>query len=382
MKKKLTVLAHFCDFNHTPERKKHNTFGALGYYRTYKPAKQIQKHTVDIKGTDIVDYADTFELNWKRIFTTYDIVWIMHFLNEANASAQAFFAQKMGKKLVYDLDDNYLDVPESNPVHEKFQAGKRDRAILSTTLSFADALTVSTEPLKDRMQAHFKKLYNIDMPIFVIPNMNDIKDWDYKAAPKHKKRIVIGYSGSNSHQDDLMVIMPVMNKLMTKYPNLWFEIIGAIDKGKLDSYFKGFSPKNLERVAMLPATPTFWEYPKYLASMKWDIGIAPLVDTAFTRSKSHIKFMEYSMYKIPVVASRVYPYFMELAGRKTITDGETGLLATTPIEWEAKLEMLIESRSLREKIGQQAYEHIKKNWQYSGFDCDSIFEKIAKLSKR
>lgn len=381
-KKKLTILAHFTDFNHRPERKKHNTFGALGYYRTYKPAKALKRNTVDIKGTDIVDYADTFELNWKRIFTTYDIVWVMHFLNEANASAQAFFAQKTGKKLVYDLDDNYLDVPESNPAHEKFQAGKRDRAILSTTLSFADALTVSTEPLKERMQAHFKKLYNIDMPIFVIPNMNDIADWDYKAAPKHKNRIVIGYSGSNSHQDDLMVIMPVMNKLMTKYPKLWFEIIGAIEKGKLDTYFKGFSPKNLERVAMLPATPTFWEYPKYLASMKWDIGIAPLVDTAFTRSKSPIKFFEYSMYRIPTVASRVYPYFMPLCGRDLITDNETGMLCKTTDEWESKLEKLIVSKQLRDKIGNAAYEHVAKNWQYSSFDVDSIFEQIAALPKR
>lgn len=383
----MKILAHYTDFAHTPERKKHNTFGALGYYRTYKPAKVIQGHEVDIRGTDIVNYGDTFETNWQNIFKKYDLLWIMHFVHEQNASAQAFFAKKYKKKLVYDLDDNYLDVPKSNPVYENFKKAEsiedvtsvKSRGTLSATLSFADAITVSTEPLKERLQEHFRKVFEMEKPIFVIPNMNDVRDWDYKPAPKHKSRIVIGYSGSNSHQDDLMIVMPVIDKLMSKYANLWFEIIGAIDKKKLDEYFKNFTPKNLERVAMLPATPTFWEYPEYLSKQKWDIGIAPLVDTAFTRSKSHIKWMEYSMYKIPTVASRVYPYFMELAGRQTIDDGFTGFLCSTLSEWENKLEKLILSRTLRQQIGQQAYDHVKKEWQWDEKLVTDVFDRILKL---
>jgi glycosyltransferase involved in cell wall biosynthesis len=175
------------------------------------------------------------------------------------------------------------------------------------------------------------------------------------------------------------MVMPVINKLMTKYPNLWFEILGAIDKSKLDTYFSGFKQSNLERVAMVPATATFWEYPEYLAKQRWDIGIAPLVDTAFTRSKSHIKWMEYSMYEIPTVASRVYPYFMELCGRETITDGETGFLCETQDQWETKLEALILDKKLRQRIGKQSYDHIAKNWQYKDFDFGAIFNSILAL---
>lgn len=374
-----SILAHFTDFNHRPERLKANTFGALGYYRTFKPARQIKNYDVDIVGTDIVNYSDTFEKNWDSIFQQYDIFWAMHFLSEQNAAAQAFFAKKYKKKLVYDIDDNYLDVPESNPVHEKFKATKRDRSILSASFFFADALTCSTEPLKERLQAHFRHVHEIEKPIFVIPNLNDVNDWNFKSAPKHKKKLVIGYSGSNSHQEDLLIVLPVIDKLMAKYPNLWFEVIGAIDKTKLDTYFRGFTPKHLERVAMLPATATFWEYPEYLSEQKWDISIAPLVDSSFTRCKSHIKWMEASMYKIPTVASRIYPYFMELEGRETITDGETGLLCRTQEDWEKNLTKLIESKELREKIGTQAYEHVKKNWQYKDFDVDAVMDKILAL---
>lgn len=373
------ILAHFTDFNYRPERKKLNTFGALGYYRTFKPAKQIKNFKVDIVGTEIINYGKDFVTNWQNIFQQYDIFWALHYLGEANAAAQSFMRDKYKRKLVYDIDDNYLDVPESNPVYGEFKEGKRSRAILSTTFYFADALTCSTEPLKERLERHFLDVHGIKKPIFVIPNMNDVKDWEFIPPAKHEDRIVIGYSGSNSHQDDLLIVLPVIDKLMKKYKNLHFEIMGAIDKSKLDNYFRGFTQKHLERVAMLPSTPTFWEYPGYLAQQKWDIGIAPLVDTAFTRAKSHIKWMEYSMYKIPVVASRVYPYFMELCGRDTITDGETGFLCSNQKEWEKTLEMLIKDRGLRERIGQQAYDFVKKTWQYKDFDVDSVFEKILKL---
>ncbi len=372
------ILTQFTDFGHRPERKKLNTFGALGYYRTYKPSKQIKNHEVDIRGTDIINYGDTFESNWENIFKQYDMVWIMHFLSEENAAAQAYFKEKYNKKLVYDIDDNYLDVPESNPVHDKFKKTKRSRAILSATLSFADAITVSTEPLKERLQSHFKQVYDMEKEIFVIPNMNDVGDWNFKSAEKHSDKVVIGYSGSNSHQDDLMVVLPTINKLLSKYSYLHFEIIGAIDKTKLDHYFGSFDKTNLDRVAMLPATATFWEYPEYLAEQKWDIGIAPLVDTAFTRSKSHIKWMEYAMYNIPCVASRVYPYFMPLEGRDTIQDGITGVLCRAP-EWEAKLEKLILDKRLREQIGANAYEYIKNSWQYKDFSVDSVVDKILSL---
>ncbi len=121
---KKQILSHFTDFGHHPARRKKNTFGALGYYRTFKPAKQIKNSFVDVVGTDIVDYGVDFASNWENIFKKYDMVWIMHYLSEPNAAAQAFFKDKYKKKLVYDIDDNYLDVPESNPVHDNFKKGK------------------------------------------------------------------------------------------------------------------------------------------------------------------------------------------------------------------------------------------------------------------
>lgn len=376
------ILANFTDYHHTEERRKQNTYGALGYYRIVKPASQLKKHQVDVKGKDIAYLGDSPEEQWENIFKQYDIFWVCYFSDPNAASAMFYYAQKHGKKVVLDIDDNFLDVAKSNDVYEKFKDGKKDRAFLSTILSLADAITVSTEPLRDRIKEHIKKIHGIEKPMFIVPNMNDVKDWNFTPVKKHDDKIVIGYSGSTSHEDDLKMVMPHIARLMKKYKNLYFELVGSVPKDKVQRYFggAGFDDESLQRIVLLPVTPTFKEYPEYLSTMRWDIGIAPLVDTAFTRSKSHIKWLEYSMYGIPVVASRVYPYFMELCGRETITDGETGLLCR-PNEWEDKIESLILDGELAERLAKNAYQHIKKNWQYESFDFDAVFDSIEKLPK-
>jgi glycosyltransferase involved in cell wall biosynthesis len=196
--------------------------------------------------------------------------------------------------------------------------------------------------------------------IQVIPNMNDLKDFDF---PKKKsEKFIIGYPGSNSHHDDLQLIAPALGNLMKKYKHLHLEIVGAVDKQQL-YLFKEFDLESLERCNFISGTWTFKEYPELIANSGWTIGIAPLVDSAFTRSKSHIKWMEFSCFKIPVIASRVYPYFMESFKREVIEDDKTGLLVK-PKEWENALESLILNESKRKELGENAYNAIKDRWQY------------------
>ncbi len=369
----MKILANFSDYNHTPERKKRNTYGAIGYYRIVKPASCIKGHQVDVIGTEILKFGRTLEEQWDNVFKEYDVYWTNYFCDDAAGSAMLYHAQKHNKQVWIDVDDNYLDIPESNMLYDRFKKTKRDRAMLSTILSLANVITTSTFPLKERLHEHFKGLHNLDKKILVIPNMNDISDWDFTPAPKHEKKLVIGYTGSNSHQDDLKMVMPSVAKLMKKHKHVHFELVGAIGKDKIKEYFAfaGFDDDSLKRIDLLPSTATFKEYPEYLSQQKWDIGLAPLVDTPFTRSKSSIKFFEYSMFKIPTIASRVYPYFVDIMGRKVITDGVTGLLCRNS-EWETKLERLILDKDLRKSLGENAYQHVKDNWQYKDSSIGQI----------
>lgn len=355
----MKILLAYSDYGHNPDRKKRNAYGGVGYYRIIKVAEGLKGHDVKVVGRELTTFGKSLEDQWDNIFKEYDVFWTTYFQDDRIAGAMFYHAQKHGKKVIIDCDDNYLDVPESNLLYDTFKVGKKDRAFTSTILSLADVITVSTEPLAERIQSHIKQTQGIYKEVVVIPNMNDIKIWT-DVVPRDE--FVIGYSGSNSHQDDLKMVMPSIIEVMKKYP-VKFELIGAISKDKLRDYFDGIDIEILDRIGLIPASTVFEEYPLWLASQGWKIGIAPLVDTAFTRSKSHIKWMEYSSCKIPTVASRVYPYFMPIGGVDTIRDNETGLLVRNN-GWVNALSELIENEDKRKKLALNAYNYVKENWQY------------------
>lgn len=84
------------------------------------------------------------------------------------------------------------------------------------------------------------------------------------------------------------------------------------------------------------------------------------------------------MYKIPVVASRIYPYYKDIMGVPTIEHEETGLLCDTVDDWVTNLSRLIESKELREKIGENSYNAVVKNWQYKDWK-DNIIKVVEQI---
>ena len=245
------ILFYRNDFSANVSRQADDGYGGVGYYRIIKPAQYIKGHEVTVLGTGLTKKGESPEKLWTRIFKDYDVFWTTYFTDPQWASAMFYHRDKFKKKVVVDLDDNYLDVPVSHPLYDGFKETKRDKAFLSTILTFADAITVSTETLKQRVAEHLKKVYNMEKPIFIIPNMNDINDWKFKPAPKHKDKIVIGYAGSNSHDEDLKMMFPALAKIMDKYPNVYFETLGAVGKKNLD-LFLPFSKEAQLRCDIIP----------------------------------------------------------------------------------------------------------------------------------
>lgn len=174
--------------------------------------------------------------------------------------------------------------------------------------------------------------------------------------------------------------MPALEKLMIKYPFLHVEFMGGLEKEQVQQLFAGIDLNILNRIEVTGGTPSWKEYPKKLSKTKWDIGICPLIDDEFNRNKSHIKWMEYSTYKIPTVASMVYPYYKKIDGVDAIKDGKTGFLANDTKDWVEKLSKLIENKELREEIGNNAYNYIKDNLtiQDNIYKWEKVFDKILK----
>lgn len=372
MKKR--ILFYRNDHSANVNRKLEDGFGGVGYYRIVQPFKRLQGHWKNIVGMDLTKKGESRDKRWDRIFKENDVFWCSYFYDAEEASSMYYHRDKYKKKVVIDLDDDYLSIFPSHPLYDVMKETKRSRAFCSTIISFADVIVVSTDPLKQRIQEHMKKVYGLDKKVMVIPNMNDKNDWKYKPAKKNKDKIVIGYTGSYSHDDDLKMVFPAIAKIMDKYPNVYFESLGAVGNENLQLY-NIFSKEAKLRCDILPSTWTFGAYPKHLASMKWDIGLAPLVDASFQRSKSPIKFFEYSMYKIPTIASKVYPYYVPAFDRDIIINEETGLLCK-PSEWFDALERLILDKKLREQLGENAYNHICEEWQYDDGHFSDALDKV------
>ncbi len=372
----MKILMYRNDYGANVNRQMADGYGGVGYYRIVKPSQFIKGHEVDVIGIKLNKKGESAEQRWSRIFSTYDVFWTTYFHDPQEASQIFYHRDKFKKKVVVDCDDNFFDIDPTHPLWDTFKPTKKNRAFVSTILSFADVITCSTEPLKQKIAGHLKKVHGIEKKIVVIPNMNDIREWNFKPVKKNTDKIVIGYAGSSSHFRDLQMVLPAVEAIMDKYTNVHFEIMGSLNDVDAKKLFN-FHGKNLiNRSHLLPPTWTFKEYPKEISRQKWDIGIAPLVDDAFNRSKSHIKFLEYSMYKIPVIASRVYPYYVPNFEREVIAHEETGLLCK-PSEWFNALEDLILHPEKRNLLGENAYNFVKENWQY-GDEFSSALQKVFK----
>ena len=287
-------------------------------------------------------------------------------------------SRKHGKKLVVDIDDNFLDIDEANPAHKQYEKNKMLRVNLAVILSYSDAITVSTLPLKERLAKHLKDLHGIEKPIFVIPNYNDVTEWNFPHE-KNKDGVVIGYMGSISHAGDIKMILPAIYTVLEKYPNVGFQIMGQWTLKDAKKHIGNWPLSIRKRIFAVHPTENQVDFPLWFSQQPWDIGIAPLMDTLFNKCKSHIKWMEYAMYQIPTVASKVYPYYMDVQGKETITDGETGILALKD-EWVEKLSLLIENEDLRKKIGKNAFNHVVRTWQYKDAK-PLILETVDKIIK-
>ncbi len=360
-KKKIAWL--LTDWMGNAYRRENDLYGGIGYYRVIKPAQVLRKwFDIEVIGADFRHWG-TDDEKYTRLGKGYDLIISKHLSIPQEASNTLATGKHFKKKVIVDLDDDYLNIRKDNPAFKDYAILKGGRYFLSALLSLADGLTVSTDPLS--------KVYSrLNPSIDVLPNCNDINDWP-APTKKNDGKIRIGYAGGNAHGDDLALILNPVARILDLYPNVLFEICGAVtalEAKEMGEKMNKFTKRDITpQILIIKGTPAWQGYPELLASFGWDIGIAPLVDEPFNRGKSHIKVMEYSMVGAASVASPVYPYFEPIRGVKIMEDGVTGLFASTPDEWFNALDKLICNPKLRKTLAKNMYKHVKKNWQWKSW---------------
>lgn len=362
-----------------------NRYGGVGYYRVYTPAEAL-KGEKDVYGNDFniticnENLADTdldvgdFDIVVFKQATAIDI--LLPLVKEAKTK---------GVKLVMDLDDNYWHIEEHNPAYEHVFANDAERLrYFTTAITFCDAVITSTEPLKAEVERQMKH-YDVHIPVYVLPNTVNVNTFTWQ-KPRKADDVKIMWMGSVTHDKDLEQIMEPLNELLNTHKNLTVHFAGGIRHEKVPEIFAKIDHKNIKRLGSFGGTP-YWNhdkmtFPQFLSEHQFDIALAPLEDSVFNRSKSHIKWMESTTTGACVVASRVYPYYQPIKNRPTIEDGKTGVLVKD--DWYNTLDKLIREPKKRRQLNREAVTSIHENWSIEAWkdEWKSVLNEIFNASLR
>lgn len=328
--------------------------GGTGYYRITKPVQFLRDKY------DVFEFGDLFVTNEKlkkvgkdwpleemvpNLIKDSDIVLMKNISHPGGLSWFAGGADYYNKPLILDMDDDYFAVDDLNPNRKYFKETEITQITHKILFESATAMIVATEPLAEVYKPYCKNIH-------VIPNYNDVEDWKFTKGKRSDGRIVIGWAGSLTHESDFTVVSDALMEIWKKYgKKVIFSFCGAWPETMMTRFPKG-------SFIVQSGTRSMLDFPQALALWGFDIGIAPIKQSAFNDSKSHTKWIEYAMYKIPTVASNFGPY------KRTLVDGYSGLLAETTDEWVDKISRLVDDAALRQQIGQNAYDVAVKDWQW------------------
>ena len=107
-----------------------------------------------------------------------------------------------------------------------------------------------------------------------------------------------------------------------------------------------------------------------------DVGIMPLLDSPWEKGKCGYKLIQYMACGLPVVASNVG------VNPEIVQHGENGFLANQPHEWVSALEQLLESQSLRTKMGMKGRQQVEQKYciQQTGPKLVGFLRAASKVS--
>lgn len=263
---------------------------------------------------------------------------------------------KHQKPFIIEVDDNYVDVPPWNEAFHSFRNGSSFRSISLDSMRSADALMVTTPHLGDLYTAFNDNVY-------VIENSLDFKGdrkfvgWDTVSVRKHRG-VRIGWIGGRAHFNDLMMVAPVLRKILEKHSDVTLVLINSAIKESCKLLGKEYPFEGLKNVMYADRSVPINRYAAFCNSFGFDIGLAPLVDCNFNRSKSNLRWLEMSAMKIPTVATEISHFSQSIEQGKTgflVKDNDLGV-------WEQYLEALIQMPDMRVDVGRQAYKRVKRDF--------------------
>jgi glycosyltransferase involved in cell wall biosynthesis len=243
------------------------------------------------------------------------------------------------KPIIYDIDDDLFEIPKT------YNNALTPAAIaqLERYLSRADLVRAYSEPLKERVRRLNPRAHRVDCAV----------DWSLlpQSPPPRDPAIVrIVYATSRWQTDEMASLFADdLRRLLRAYED------------RVQVFFWGYCPPGLRGspgVRFLEFTPSYDKFFRGFARAGFDIGLAPLRDDGFHRSKCNNKFREYAACRIAGVYSDVEVY------SSCVEDGRTGLLVSGgPGAWFEAVSRLVEDKPLRRRIQEEAFRFARERYR-------------------
>jgi glycosyltransferase involved in cell wall biosynthesis len=256
-----------------------------------------------------------------------------------------------GIPVIYDLDDNLFEIPLDTQLGVYHRDPQRQH-LLSQYLRTASLVRVYSRPLLERVYGITSQVEEVVAPL----------DWDF--IHTHKER-----QGGDQNQDVKIVYVTSRSddRLYAIFSEPLQRILNEFS-GRVTMYFWGFFPpefKGLPNVKFLAFIPNYNVFLQQFSRWQFDIGLAPLFDDAFHRSKTNNKFREYGACGIAGIYSNVDVY------SRCVENEQTGLVVTNdPQAWYHALMKLVSDAALRQKIANSARKVVQQQY------AQELFQKV------
>lgn len=293
-----------------------------------------------------------------------DIVVIQREFADRNNSLEIVRAMKMlGKVVVFEIDDLLTHVPRSNPVYPYSMKIAQD---LIDTARDADFITASTKPLLEELA---KEVFDAEQKGYVLRNCVNPEIWGSTFTPRPRREgepLIVGWFGSPTHREDLAIVGDAIRYLTRKH------------KGEVEFHFFGYLPaelKEIDGVKLVRGGQANVDlHAKGVREANIDLAIAPLTNHPFNRSKSDLKWLEYSICSIPGIYSKVDPY------TNSITHGVDGwIVENDTASWVEAIERLLRDDRLRSQLARNAFDVVRRNFclDTSSNNWDDLYRAFA-----
>ncbi|MDO8213037.1 glycosyltransferase [Conexibacter sp. CPCC 206217] len=236
-------------------------------------------------------------------------------------------AHEEGLGVVWDNDDNFAAIDRAMPDYVRHGGLKWERRSADMRRIF-ELAGIVTSPSEHLCEVHLEAGAR---EVAVVPNRIQRRDL---TGPQISARVVvIGWLAGREHRMDVRALGmdEVLARVLERSTDVYVESVGISLGLKSDRYI------HTEGV----------HFPRLISKLaSLDIGIAPLADLPFNRSRSDIKVREYAAGGVPWLASPIGPY--------TGLGPDQGGMLVGDADWEDALVRFATDAKRRRKLSRAA----------------------------